>query len=157
MESVRKIASYICQRYKEEFGVRIDEMKLHKLLYFTQRECIIQTGKPMFEETFAAWQYGPVLVGIRQLYKQNALKASLSDEKVQEYKQIFDKIFSHYAKKSSISLSTLSHSEYSWRHARQKMMAAGGDIPIDVDDIAEDAKRIKTRRFVLEKLDALAD
>lgn len=40
MEDVVKVASYICQRYQREFGKRIDEMKLHKLLYFTQRESI---------------------------------------------------------------------------------------------------------------------
>ena len=47
MEQVLKVASYICQRYLAAFGHRIDEMKLHKLLYFTQRECIVQKGEPM--------------------------------------------------------------------------------------------------------------
>ena len=32
MESVKKVASYIAQRYQKEFGERISEMKLHKLL-----------------------------------------------------------------------------------------------------------------------------
>ena len=54
MENVVKVASYICQRYQRQFGKRIDEMKLHKLLYFTQRESIIQTGQPIFEERFEA-------------------------------------------------------------------------------------------------------
>jgi hypothetical protein len=40
MISVVKIAAYICQRYHKEFGGQIDEMKLHKLLYFMQRECL---------------------------------------------------------------------------------------------------------------------
>ena len=48
MESVKKVASYIAQRYKKEFGERISEMKLHKLLYFTQRESLIQLGEPLF-------------------------------------------------------------------------------------------------------------
>ena len=37
-------------RYQKEFGERISEMKLHKLLYFTQRESLIQLGEPMFGE-----------------------------------------------------------------------------------------------------------
>ena len=41
---ILQVASYIYQRYMYDFGVRIDEMKLHKLLYFTQRECFIQKG-----------------------------------------------------------------------------------------------------------------
>ena len=73
MEDVVKVASYICQRYQRQFGKRIDEMKLHKLLYFTQRESIIQTGQPIFEEHFEAWKYGPVLLSIRQLYKEDGV------------------------------------------------------------------------------------
>lgn len=49
MENVVKVASYICQRYQQQFSKRIDEMKLHKLLYFTQREAIIQTEEPILK------------------------------------------------------------------------------------------------------------
>lgn len=43
MVSVNIAASYIYEKYKSEFGTTIDEMKLHKLLYFAQRESIIHT------------------------------------------------------------------------------------------------------------------
>ncbi len=46
MEDVVKIASYISQRYEHQYGTRIDEMKLHKLLYLAQRECLVQLGEP---------------------------------------------------------------------------------------------------------------
>ena len=55
MEDVVKIASYICLRYRRRFGRKIDEMKLHKLLYFTQRESIIRTGEPLFGDCFEAY------------------------------------------------------------------------------------------------------
>ena len=45
MLDVIKVASYIFERYKAQEKTIIDEMKLHKLLYFTQRECIAQTLK----------------------------------------------------------------------------------------------------------------
>lgn len=60
MEDVVKIASYICQRYEHQYGTRIDEMKLHKLLYFTQRECLVQLGEPMFGAKFKAWSISPL-------------------------------------------------------------------------------------------------
>ena len=41
MVSVNTAASYIYEKYKSEFGTTIDEMKLHKLLYFAQWESII--------------------------------------------------------------------------------------------------------------------
>lgn len=72
MMGILQVASYIYKRYMDDFGVRIDEMKLHKLLYFTQRECLIQKGEPMFEAHFEAWKYGPVMVQIRQYYKNDS-------------------------------------------------------------------------------------
>ena len=48
MLDVVKVASYISRRYEQTFGVRIDEMKLHKLLYFVQRETLIQTDQTLF-------------------------------------------------------------------------------------------------------------
>jgi len=54
MVDVIKIASYISQRYEYQFGSRIDEIKLQILLYFIQRECMVQTGQPLFAESFSA-------------------------------------------------------------------------------------------------------
>ncbi len=151
MERVLNIASYICQRYFAEYGKRIDEMKLHKLLYFTQRECIIQLGEPMFEETFKAWRYGPVMLQIRQHYKDDDLNRTLSPEARDKYRKVFDRVFSQYASKKSWSLSTLSHGEYSWKQAR---VGCALYDPCDADmktsDIQKDAERIRTRRFVLD-------
>ena len=153
MIDVVKIASYICERYEKEYGERIDEMKLHKLLYFTQRECIIQTGEPMFSEPFSAWKYGPVVVSIRQLYRNDMLHDMPSEDVVRKYKAVFDKVFEQYAPKSSLSLSSLSHSECSWQRARG---SAGRDdrcdTHLDIHDIEQDAERIKTRRFMLKAL-----
>ena len=50
MEKVLDVAKYIINRYEEVAGVTIDELKLHKLLYFVQREAIAITGNPMFKE-----------------------------------------------------------------------------------------------------------
>ncbi len=151
MEDVRKVASYICLRYQKEFGEPIDEMKLHKLLYLAQRECIIQTGEPLFRDKFEAWRYGPVLVSIRHLFRTNELKDPISKEAEEKYKTVFDKIFSSYAKKSSWSLSVLTHGEYSWRKAREGYEPeATCSVEMKDEDIKVDAQRIKERRALLK-------
>ena len=153
MEDVVKVASYICQRDQREFGKRIDEMKLHKLLYFTQRESIIQTGQPIFEERFEAWRYGPVLLSVRQLYKEDALHEPLSEAAEAQYKCVFDSVFDTYAPKDSWSLSSITHGEYAWRQARQKVDADGkGHELMQTDDIRKDAERVKQRRFLYNKV-----
>lgn len=153
MEDVLKIASYICDRYYKEYGHNIDEMKLHKLLYLTQRETIIQTGEPLFNDQFEAWKYGPVLYAVHKYFQSGDLHEKLSIEAIEKYKPIFDKIFSIYAPKKSWSLSTLTHGEYSWQKAREGYAPdASCKIGIKTENIRVDADRIKTRRAMLRAL-----
>ncbi len=107
MIGILQVASYIYKRYLDECCVRIDEMKLHKLLYFTQRECLIQKGEPMFEARFEAWKYGPVMVSIRQNYKCDSFHDMIPEEQLSQYKGVFDMVFKTYAPQKSWSLSTL--------------------------------------------------
>lgn len=146
MVSVLQIASYICDRYFREYGERIDEMKLHKLLYFTQRECIVQTGSPMFPEVFHAFKYGPVMPSIRVLYKQNALNQIPDTKIVTLYRTVFDEVFKEYAPSKPFTLVAISHGELSWQRARigySKYQSS--DVPMKLDDIIEDAERYKKR------------
>lgn len=153
MEDLRQIASYIYMRYQKDFGRSIDEMKLHKLLYFVQRESIVQLGAPIFKEEFEAWRYGPVLVPVRQLFRDGLLQTPLPKESIDKYSSVFDKVFSQYAVKDSWSLSSLTHGEYSWKHARQGVPEdVNCTNKITVEDIFIDAQRIKTRRLLLSAL-----
>lgn len=149
-----RIASYICLRYKQEFGVRIDEMKLHKLLYFAQRESMIQLGKPLFKNCFEAWKYGPVMVSIRQKYRCDALHDDLTIEEKEYYKSIFDTVFKTYAVKDSWSLSNITHGEFAWQEARKMVTAIQPHAIILTDNIKKDAERVKIRRFLYEKMNS---
>ena len=51
MAGMLTVAAYICDRYEKDFGEKIDEMKLQKLMYFAQRESLIRSGKPLFRGT----------------------------------------------------------------------------------------------------------
>jgi uncharacterized phage-associated protein len=153
MEDVVKVASYICDRYQKMFGSRIDEMKLHKLLYFTQRECIAQTGHPMFEATFHAWLYGPVLPDIRSLYKLDKLQDMPSDAFIRRFLPVFDEVFREFAPSKSVMLSAISHGELSWKRARVGYGKYDeSDVVMKLEDITEDAMRYKERCMKLEEL-----
>ena len=157
MDDVLKIASYIANRYQKEYGSCIDEMKLHKLLYFTQRESIIQTDSPLFDTAFEAWKYGPVLVEIRRYYKNNALNMELPADKIAQYQPIFDKVFQQYTSKDSWSLSTITHGEYAWKHARIGIPSdENSNAKMQIEDIRQDAERIRIRRFIIRKMKSLS-
>lgn len=150
MESVVKIASYIADRYQKDFGHRISEMKLHKLLYFTQRESIIQKNEPMFPEEFLAWRYGPVMIPIRNLYSQGIFDSFPDASFIEENKKIFDVVFLEYANMDAWSLSRLSHGEFSWKNARKGYLPEqNSSTPISLEDIKKDADRIKLTAFML--------
>lgn len=153
MIDVVKAASYIYSRYQEERNEVIDQMKLHKLLYLSQRESIIRIGEPMFSEKFAAWKYGPVIVKIRNLYKTGKLNNLPTDAELSPFKESFDYVFQNYAIESSWSLSLLTHGESSWRNARKGLKRDERcDNELELEDIRKDAERMKMRRFYFDEI-----
>lgn len=150
MEKVTSIASYLLTRYKKQFGEVMDEIKLQKLLYFTQKEAIIRTGKPMFEAEFRAWKYGPVIVEIHDKYNADDLHEELSQESQEHWKECFDYIFTEFAPKKTMSLVSLAHGEKSWTRARAGYGKYDrSDVPMKLTDIFEDAEYRKQRRASL--------
>lgn len=150
VEKVMSVASYVYNRYRETYGQRIDEMKLHKMMYFAQRESIIQTDQALFDATFYGWKYGPVLKDLRNAYRDDSFMLSIPDDVVLRIKPIIDKVFEDYASKSSWSLSRLTHGEISWKNSRLGVpQNANSDNAISLEDIRLDAARAKDRREML--------
>ena len=151
MENVLTVASYINNRYQQEFGSRIDEMKLHKLMYFAQRESLIQNGEPLFDAQFQGWKYGPVLKELRGVYQNDAFEAEVSEEAAAHMKPVMDRVFADYAQKDSWSLSRLTHGEISWRNSRKGVAPVeSSDVTMALADIRRDAVRMKERREMLD-------
>lgn len=59
------MAQYVCQYYLQMTDEKIDELKLHKLIYFIQRESYAILGKSMFNKNFEGWIHGPVSKEVR--------------------------------------------------------------------------------------------
>lgn len=153
MEKVLNIAAHIAQEYFSEYGQQIDEMKLHKLMYFAQRESLIQTGEPLFNATFYGWKYGPVLKEIRSAYKDGFFMTIVPTKLIKDCSLILKKILEEYAGKDSWSLSRLTHGEISWKNSRKGIPEdENSDNPMSLDDIRADAERIKSRRKMLNQL-----
>lgn len=47
----------------------ITNLRVNKLLYFAQAWSLVRLGKPLFEEDFQAWKFGPVVPSIYQEFK----------------------------------------------------------------------------------------
>ena len=68
MEDVMNVAAYITNRYLAEYKQPIDEMKLHKLMYFAQRESFFKNQKTHFNAKFYGLKYCPILKEVRSSF-----------------------------------------------------------------------------------------
>ena len=82
MEKIVDIAKYLSKKYFSEKGELIDEMKLHKITFFIQKESFSRYGEPMFEEDFEGWKLGPVCRAIRKDF-----------EKIQKFHFLFSSLY----------------------------------------------------------------
>lgn len=153
MIGVIKVASYITDRYLKDFGEQIGEMKLHKLLYFAQRESLIRKGEPMFEEEIRAWKYGPVVPCVRQAYKSDHLHVLPSEAEMKAYGQVLDFVMTEYAPSGVWTLVSVSHGQKSWKRARVGYGEHdSSDVPMRLEDMREDAEDAMKRRVEVESL-----
>ena len=151
MHDMKTAASYLCGRYEEAYGQKIDEMKLHKLMYFAQRESLIRTGEPLFDAEFQGWRFGPVLPALREVYKANDF-TPLEELELGEDQAALDAVFDEYAETDSWNLSLLSHGEICWKRSRKGIAPhESSSNPIPLEDIRADADRMKKRRALLEQ------
>ena len=143
MDKILDVAAYVIERYKWQTGEAIDEMKLHKMLYFIQRESFARAGHPAFEGDFEGWKYGPVAPSVRAYFYEGQLMTStnpVSDET--EY--YINCVVDQYCRIPSWELSKLSHNEISWKNARDGLKEGeNGNRVMKLSDIEEDAKKVR--------------
>jgi uncharacterized phage-associated protein len=143
MEKIINVAQYIFKKYRQVSGEMIDEMKLHKLLYFAQRESFAITNEPLFEGEFEGWRYGPVCKEIRNSITKDGIldyDQDISDES----KYIVNNIIFEYGALASWKLSELSHKEQSWKNARIGLSPEeNGNKKLSLEDIRQDSQKIR--------------
>ena len=143
MEKIINVAQYIFNEYKRVTEEIIDEMKLQKLLYFSQRETFAILNQPLFNEIFEGWKYGPVSREVRTVFTEDGINAQTEDIK-SESKYIINNIIQEYGALASWKLSALTHKETSWLNSRKGLKKQeNGNVKIKMEDIREDAKKVR--------------
>ncbi|RZF60701.1 DUF4065 domain-containing protein [Sphingomonas populi] len=113
--------------WSSKLGVSITPMKLQKLLYYCHADFLIQTGIPLIQQDFEAWEYGPVIPCIFQEFKQhgsnfietrayrfNPISCERELATVNDLGNIEDivrKTFDAYVRYTASTLSNMTHSE----------------------------------------------
>lgn len=152
MDRALSIASYLYSEYLKKVSNDMSEMRMHKLMYFLQRESLIESNVVLFDESFHGWKFGPILKSVRFEYieakQQNTEPFFQVDSDVsEETKGLVDKILNRYGKMSAWKLSALSHNEFSWVLSRRGLNPGeNGDAELSLSAMKCDALRERIKR-----------
>lgn len=147
MSSALAVAKYLNELNVHKHGCGMDEMKMHKMMYFSQRESLMIDDNPLFEDLFEAWKFGPVLRNVRNEYKRDQMFASVNETLNEKEKELVLSVFERYDSYDAWDLSSLSHEEFSWKQARGGLAPnENGSRKISLQAMRVDAKREMLRR-----------
>ena len=147
MAQLLAVAKYLNELHLGKHDCVMDQMKMHKMMYFSQRESLMISGEPLFDGDFEAWKYGPVLTEVRSEYMTGNMFSGAYDTLTGEEKQLVDDVFKRYDEYDAWQLSTLSHAESSWLKAREGLrMGESGRNKMSLSVMRVDATREKLRR-----------
>ncbi|MGP1488323.1 MAG: Panacea domain-containing protein [Peptoanaerobacter stomatis] len=143
----RMIAKTLYNGYYNRYNKYPDEMTMHKLMYFLQREYLINNENFLFEEDFYGWKYGPVLKSVRSEFINNKKNHTVFNNSVSEIEDkqtinLINSVLDKYGSLNAWKLSMLSHDEFSWRQSRVGIKNnVNGDNVINKSLIKVDAVR----------------
>jgi uncharacterized phage-associated protein len=110
-------------------------MKLQKLLYYSQGTFLVLHGQRLFEQPIEKWQYGPVVADVYHQYKgfgDQIIKIDEVDLQFLHPKQmeVLNMVFDFFGQFSAIKLMNLTHNEKPW-NAVEMSEEISDDLLID--------------------------
>lgn len=147
MENTLCVAKMFNDLYKNDFGTDMDEMRMHKMMYFAQRESLMRTQEKLFDSDFHGWKFGPVLLNVRSEYVTGSMFSQVTGTLSESAKDLVRFVYDRYNDLSSWKLSALSHGEVSWKYSRKGLDAKdNGNVTMRLADMKLDAAREYYRR-----------
>jgi uncharacterized phage-associated protein len=85
------VAKYVISRCQND-NHPITNLQLQKMLYYIQYYFLINFGKPLFDDDFQAWKFGPVIYDVYKEYKIYGALPLEVDNDYKDYKiEIYNK------------------------------------------------------------------
>lgn len=115
------VADYLLSAARAR-GEPLSNLKLQKLLYYSQAWYLALEDRPLFAEDFEAWVHGPVLPSQYHRFRAAAWMpiAEPVDEPTLpgEVKRFLDQILDVFGSETAIALELMTHRERPWVEAR---------------------------------------
>jgi uncharacterized phage-associated protein len=133
---------FIVRAYEEGEEAQMTNMKVQKLLYYSQSLHLALYDEPLFPNEIQAWRYGPVCPPAYSFYSNfeaNQLPIPSKDflERVpEEDKKLLEEVWIFFGKYHAFQLSDKTHLEFPWQKARQDLPSdASSTSPILLEDM----------------------
>ena len=138
------IAKYfVIKAYEDGIDAEMTNMKVQKLLYYSQCLYLALYDEPLFENEIQAWRYGPVCPPAYRYYQEFEARQLPVPEKefieqlTQEIKQLLEEIWDYFGSYHAYLLSDMTHLEFPWKKARKGLPSeASSTEPILLEDMA---------------------
>ncbi len=125
MVDPKNIAKYfILRAYQDGRENQMTNMKVQKLLYYTQCLHLALYEEPLFAENIEAWRYGPVCPPAYRYYsKFEAQQLPIPQQDIinlftEEIRELLEEVWQYFGVYHSYDLSDMTHSEFPWKKAR---------------------------------------
>ncbi|ACB50453.1 unknown [Crocosphaera subtropica ATCC 51142] len=121
-----EIAKYfIIRAYEDGREYQMTNMKVQKLLYYSQCLHLALYDEPLFSQEIQAWRYGPVCPPAYRFYSEFEAKQlpipqqdkleTLTPEK----KELLEEVWLYFGEYHAYYLSDMTHLEFPWKKARK--------------------------------------
>ena len=129
------VADYLLANVDEESGDGISNLKLQKLVYYSQGLYLAMQGEPLFDEPIEAWDRGPVVPALYASYKHyhhrpiEPPQQFVAGDYPPEIREILDAVQTVYGQFSAWKLRDMTLGEPPWRSTPR-------NEPISLDSLA---------------------
>jgi uncharacterized phage-associated protein len=135
---------FIVKAYEDGKEAKMTNMKVQKLLYYSQSLYLALYDEPLFKEEIQAWRYGPVCPPAYRFYSEfeaNQLPIPDPEELSQipdETKNVLAEVWEYFGGYHAYLLSDMTHLEFPWKKARRGLPSeARSTEPILLEDLKE--------------------
>lgn len=139
--TAQDVANYFLQKASKDKEL-ISNLKLQKLIYYSQGLHLVIYNKPLFPEIIEAWTYGPVVRDLYHKYKHLGSQGIPPDEdfipsKISvEKRKLLDEIYRVFGQYSAFRLAEISHSDKCWKDAKTR------------SEISHESMKIELRKYL---------
>lgn len=123
MYKAKDIANYFLFKSQQEEQELLSNLKLQKLIYYSQGLHLALHGTALFNENIEAWNYGPVVPELYHLYKHYGKEGIIPDDKFVESsidpktREFLDEVYDVFGQYSAVRLMEISHNDKCWSEA----------------------------------------